>query len=101
MTEFTHISGDQIRMVDVSEKDIVSREATASGSIILREQTLKAIADGTTSILSEWFDIKHGRVVRIIEDGDLGKILAAYRMWSDLGTLEIFPVTHTDGLITQ
>jgi len=69
--------------------------------IVKRRQHEQAIADGTTSILSEWFDIKHGRVVRIIEDGDLGKILAAYRMWSDLGTLEIFPVTHTDALITQ
>jgi len=48
MTEFTHISGDQIRMVDVSEKEIVSREATASGTIILRKETLQAIADGTT-----------------------------------------------------
>lgn len=48
MTEFTHISGDQIRMVDVSAKGIVSREATASGSIRLRKETLQAIADGTT-----------------------------------------------------
>jgi cyclic pyranopterin monophosphate synthase len=48
MTEFTHISGDQIRMVDVSAKDIVYREATASGTILLRKETLQAIAEGTT-----------------------------------------------------
>ncbi|MFH0967843.1 MAG: cyclic pyranopterin monophosphate synthase MoaC [Methanobacteriota archaeon] len=48
MTKFTHISGDQIRMVDVSSKEIVSREATASGSILLKKETLQAIADGTT-----------------------------------------------------
>jgi cyclic pyranopterin phosphate synthase len=48
MTEFTHISGDQIRMVDVSAKEVVSREATASGTILLKKETLQAIADGTT-----------------------------------------------------
>jgi cyclic pyranopterin phosphate synthase len=46
MTEFTHISGDQIRMVDVSPKGIVAREATASGSISLKRETLRAIAEG-------------------------------------------------------
>ena len=48
MTEFTHITGDRIRMVDVSAKDEIYREATASGVIILRRDTIRAIADGTT-----------------------------------------------------
>jgi cyclic pyranopterin phosphate synthase len=47
MTEFTHICEDQIRMVDVSAKNIVSREATASGAIYLKTETLQAIASGT------------------------------------------------------
>ncbi len=48
MTEFTHITDDRARMVDVSSKREVNREAIASGVIILRPETLKAIADGTT-----------------------------------------------------
>lgn len=47
MTKFTHITGDRIHMVDVSAKDEIYREATASGKIILRRDTIRAIADGT------------------------------------------------------
>lgn len=48
MTEFTHITEDRVRMVDVSAKNEVSREAVASGTIILQSETLRAIAEGTT-----------------------------------------------------
>ncbi len=47
MTEFTHIDGDAVRMVNISEKDIVYRRATASGVITLRKETIKAINEGT------------------------------------------------------
>ena len=56
---------------------------------------------GKTKILGEWCDTMNGRVIRLIEDGNYEEILAAYRMWTDLGTLEIFPVTDTHDLITQ
>ena len=52
-------------------------------------------------ILGEWCDTTNGRVIRLIDDGDYEEILAAYRMWSDLGTLEIFPVMDTRDLIVQ
>ena len=61
----------------------------------------RAIACGKTKILGEWYSMRNGRIVRLIEDGDIEEILAAYRMWSDLGTLEIFPVTDTNSLINQ
>ena len=44
--EFTHIDGDRIRMVDVSAKKEVSREAVASGAIVLRKETIRAIGEG-------------------------------------------------------
>jgi len=56
---------------------------------------------GKKKILGEWFDTRNGRVVRLIEDGDYEEILAAYRMWSDLGALDIFPVIDTNNLINQ
>jgi hypothetical protein len=61
----------------------------------------QATACGKTKILGEWCDTINGRILRLVEDGDREEILAAYRMWSDLGTLEIFPVTDTNDLINQ
>ena len=66
--------------------------------VALRKQE-QATSYGKIRILGEWCDTKGGRIIRIIEEGNLEEILAAYRMWSDLGTLEIFPVTDTHDLI--
>lgn len=37
---------DSLRMVDISDKEIIHREAEAEGVIRLREETVKAIKDG-------------------------------------------------------
>lgn len=47
MAEFTHISEDRIRMVDVGEKSEMKRLAVAAGKIYLRPETLVAIRTGT------------------------------------------------------
>ncbi|TAJ43662.1 cyclic pyranopterin monophosphate synthase MoaC [Methanofollis fontis] len=47
MVEFTHIADDRARMVDVSAKPDVVREAVAAGRIRLRPETLAAIREGT------------------------------------------------------
>jgi len=47
MPVFTHLDDDRARMVDVSAKGELFRKATASGTIILRPDTLSAIRDGT------------------------------------------------------
>ncbi|HJK28001.1 MAG TPA: cyclic pyranopterin monophosphate synthase MoaC, partial [Methanocorpusculum sp.] len=45
---FTHLNEkNEVHMVDVTPKPDVPREATASGRIYLRQETLKAIAEGT------------------------------------------------------
>ena len=43
MAEFTHIKGDRVQMVDISEKDDVVREAVAEGRIRLKSETLDLI----------------------------------------------------------
>jgi Domain of unknown function (DUF3303) len=68
--------------------------------IEMRKQE-QATACRKTNILDEWCDTRNGRVIRLIEDGDQETILAAYRMWANLGTLEIFPVTDTNDLMNQ
>jgi cyclic pyranopterin phosphate synthase len=47
MVEFTHIRNDRAQMVDISGKADVIREATATGKIFLKEETLAAIHKGT------------------------------------------------------
>lgn len=47
MVEFSHIRDEQARMVDVTGKDEITREATATGRIYLRPGTLQAIREGT------------------------------------------------------
>lgn len=77
MPEFTHINGDQIRMVDVTPKGVVVREATASGSIYLKKETLKAIEEGS--------------VIK-------GNVLATARVAATLAikdTARIIPMCHT------
>ena len=47
MAEFTHIKDDKAYMVDVTQKTDVNRLAVAAGKIYLREETMKAIREGT------------------------------------------------------
>lgn len=47
MPEFSHISDSRAKMVDISAKPDVTREAVASGKIHLLPATLKAIREGT------------------------------------------------------
>jgi cyclic pyranopterin phosphate synthase len=42
---FTHIENGNVRMVDITEKDVVFRMATAEGFIKLGEDTVKAIKE--------------------------------------------------------
>ena len=69
--------------------------------VVERRKQEQTTACGKIKILGEWCNTRSGRIVRLIEDGDHKEILDAYRMWSDLGTLEIFPVTDTTALINQ
>ena len=48
MVEFTHIDGDRVRMVDVTEKPDIHRKASAQGRIYLSSETLCAISEKTT-----------------------------------------------------
>jgi hypothetical protein len=69
--------------------------------VVERRKQEQGSACGKTKILGEWCDTKNGRVVRLVQGGDFGTVLAAYRMWSDLGKLEIFPVMDMTELIDQ
>lgn len=44
--KFTHVKGEKVKMVDISDKKAVARRAIATGKIKLRPPTIKAIKDG-------------------------------------------------------
>ncbi len=77
MTEFSHIRDSHAEMVDITGKEDVNREAVARGKIFLRNETLRAIREGT--------------VVK-------GNVLATARVAATLAikdTPRIIPMCHT------
>ena len=77
MAEFTHFDaqGNAV-MVDVSEKDITERTATAKGSVSMRPQTMAMIVD---------YNVKKGDVLSVAQ---LAGIMGAKR------TPDLIPLCH-------
>ena len=77
MAKLTHIGDDgEARMVDVSDKDVTDRTATAQGSVLMEPETLKLIVDGS---------VKKGDVISVAR---LAGIMAAKR------TADMIPLCH-------
>ena len=75
--KLTHIGEDgEARMVDVSDKEITDRTATARGRVLMKPETLKLIMDGS---------VKKGDVISVAR---LAGIMAAKR------TAELIPLCH-------
>lgn len=77
MSEFTHLDEKgRVRMVDVSEKDVTSRTAIATGSIRMTKETFEAISNNT---------VTKGNV---LETARIAGIMAAKK------TSELIPMCH-------
>jgi cyclic pyranopterin phosphate synthase len=77
MSELTHLnSGGEAKMVDVGEKDITRREASASGSVIMKPETLEQIKSAS---------LKKGDVLAVAR---VAGIMAAKR------TPDLIPLCH-------
>ena len=77
MPKLTHIGEDgEARMVDVSEKDVTDRTATARGTVLMEPETLQLIIDGT---------VKKGDVISVAR---LAGIMAAKK------TSDLIPLCH-------
>ncbi len=74
--ELTHIEGERVRMVDVSEKNDVPRVAVAEGFIRLRPETVRAIVENR---------IAKGNV---LATANVAAVMAAKR------THELVPMCH-------
>ena len=81
MAKLTHFDGEgRARMVDVAGKDETERTATATGSVLMRPETLQLILDGGH---------KKGDVLAVAR---LAGIMAAKR------TSDLIPLCHPLGL---
>ncbi|MDI9645894.1 MAG: cyclic pyranopterin monophosphate synthase MoaC [Archaeoglobales archaeon] len=74
--DFTHIEGEKVRMVDVSNKSEVPRRAVAEGFIRLKKETIQAIKRK---------EVEKGNV---LTTANIAAILAAKK------TSEIIPMCH-------
>src|SRR5271157_265934 len=75
-SDFTHIEGDKVKMVDVGGKDEVVRMARASGTIRLTKNTMSLIKEG---------NVKKGNVLATAR---IAAIQAAKHTW------EMIPLCH-------
>jgi cyclic pyranopterin phosphate synthase len=66
----------QVSMVDITRKDVVYREATASGRIILKEETVKRIREG------------------LVEKGDVESVASIAAILAVKNTPGILPLCH-------
>lgn len=82
--EFTHIEDDTAQMVDVTDKDDVRREATASGRVRLRSETAAAVREG---------DVEKGNV---LSTARIAAIQAVKHTWEDVPMCHQIPVTGID-----
>ena len=81
MSELNHIDADgEARMVDVSDKAVTERSATAQASVLMQPETLQLIRTGS---------VKKGDVLQV---GRLAGIMAAKR------TSDLIPLCHPLGL---
>jgi cyclic pyranopterin phosphate synthase len=77
MTPLSHIDGEgRARMVDVTEKEVTDRRATAQGRLICRPETLAHIRAGTAPKGS------------VVQTAELAGVMAAKR------TADLIPLCH-------
>lgn len=83
-SDFTHVEGDKVKMVDVGAKEEVVRIARASGSIRLTKQTMGLIKTGS---------VKKGNVLATAR---IAAIQAAKHTWEMIPLCHQIPITGID-----
>ncbi|BAI60801.1 probable molybdenum cofactor biosynthesis protein C [Methanocella paludicola SANAE] len=83
-TDFTHVEGDKVKMVDVGSKEEVVRIARASGTIHLTKETMALIKAG---------NVKKGNVLAAAR---IAAIQAAKHTWETIPLCHQIPITGID-----
>lgn len=66
--------------------------------VITRRAEKGPLADGI-KIIGEWSSIAGGRVFRLVETDDIKALQMAIFAWSDLGTIDAFPVMEVEEIM--
>jgi len=69
--------------------------------VIKRRQEKGALVPDGIKVLGEWSYTGSGRVFRLIEAADGASAFKGAYAWSDLGTVETYPVMETDKIMTM
>ena len=83
-SDFTHVEGDKVKMVDVGGKEEVARTARASGSIRLTGRTMELIREG---------NVKKGNVLATAR---IAAIQAVKHTWETIPLCHQIPITGID-----
>jgi cyclic pyranopterin phosphate synthase len=83
-SDFTHVEGDKVKMVDVGAKEDVARTARASGVIRLTGRTMELIRTGS---------VKKGNVLATAR---IAAIQAAKHTWETIPLCHQIPLTGID-----
>ncbi len=83
-SDFTHVEGDKVKMVDVGGKEEVVRIARASGTIHLTKETMALIKAG---------NVKKGNVLATAR---IAAIQAAKHTWETIPLCHQIPITGID-----
>ena len=83
-SDFTHVEGDKVKMVDVGAKEEVVRIARASGVIHLTAQTMRLIKEG---------NVKKGNVLATAR---IAAVQAAKHTWETIPLCHQIPITGID-----
>jgi len=84
MSDFSHVDGDSVRMVDVGDKPEVRREARARGRILLGEESLRIIEEG---------EVEKGNVFATAR---IAAIQAVKETWDDIPLCHPIPISGVD-----
>ncbi len=81
MAEFSHLDADgKAVMVDVSDKDVTERRATARGAVFMQPETVRRITEGG------------------VEKGDVLSVARLARIMGAKKTADLIPVCHPQAL---
>ena len=83
-SDFTHVEGDKVKMVDVGAKEEVVRIARASGIIHLTARTMRLIKEG---------NVKKGNVLATAR---IAAVQAAKHTWETIPLCHQIPITGID-----
>jgi cyclic pyranopterin monophosphate synthase len=83
-SDFTHMEGDKVKMVDVGDKEEVARMARASGSIRLTGRTMELIREG---------NVKKGNVLATAR---IAAVQAVKHTWETIPLCHQIPITGID-----